>query len=294
MKRFILFGAAGYVAPRHMEAIKEVGGELIAAMDPHDSVGIIDRYFPECRFFTQFERLDRHVQKILMGGTKIDFVSICSPNYLHDIHCSWGLRIGADVICEKPLVINEHNLEYLIKLENKYPGMVWAISQLRHHPKAREAKLKFSEGHHTVEVIYHTPRGDWYRHSWKGEKRQSGGVSANIGTHLFDLLIWIFGDVGDVWVNQKTKDTVFCGLRLERAEVVVRLSVDPTNEPQRLFKIDGENFEFSDGFESMHAINYIAIMNGDGVGIEQSRQRVRLASCIEGRTKWTKEGLKNT
>ncbi len=292
--KFILFGAAGYVAPRHMEAIKEVGGELIAAMDPHDSVGIIDRYFPECRFFTQFERLDRHVQKILMGGTKIDFVTVCSPNYLHDIHCSWGLRVGAEVICEKPLVINEHNLEYLLKLQENTGNKVWVISQLRSHPKAREAKRIFSEGHHQVEVIYHVPRGDWYRHSWKGTRRQSGGLAANIGTHLFDLLLWIFGDVDDVWVNDGTRDSVFGGMLLKRAEVVFRISVASANEPQRLFKIDGENFEFSDGFESMHALNYIAILNGDGIGIEESRPRVRLASCIERKTKWTREGLRIT
>lgn len=272
---FILIGAAGYVAPRHMKAIKAVGGNLIAAYDPHDSVGILDTYFPDCEFFTEIERLDRYVEKIGL----VDYVSIASPNYLHDAHCRWALRVGADVICEKPLVINERNLDGLLRLENG--NRVWAVLQLRLHPEAIVAKAKYNDlRKHDVKVNYASPRGRWYRHSWKGNLEKSGGLTTNIGIHLFDLVAWLFGDVYEVKVTESCGDCIIGTLRSERAWINWRLSIKQDEQRQRTFNIDGEDIELSDGFENFHTKVYENILNGNGFGIEDTRQAIRICEKI--------------
>ena len=211
MKNFILIGAAGYIAPRHMKAIKETGNNLIAAYDPYDGVGVMDSHFPEAHFFTEFERFDRHIEKIKRAGTKIDYVSICSPNYLHDSHIRYGLRIGADVICEKPLVLNPWNVDALIELEEEYDNKVHTILQLRHHEAILELKEKIENGPadkvYDIDLTYITSRGNWYYTSWKGNEEKSGGIASNIGVHFFDMLQWIFGPMEESIVDIKTKDT---------------------------------------------------------------------------------------
>ena len=212
MKNFILIGAAGYIAPRHMKAIKETGNNLIAAYDPYDGVGVMDNHFPKAHFFTEFERFDRHIEKIKRTGTKIDYVTICSPNYLHDSHIRYGLRIGADVICEKPLVLNPWNVDALIELENEYQNKVSTILQLRHHESILALKEKVDQGPndkiYNIDLTYITSRGNWYFTSWKGNEEKSGGIASNIGVHFFDMLQWIFGPHGKVHqLDIKTKDT---------------------------------------------------------------------------------------
>jgi UDP-N-acetyl-2-amino-2-deoxyglucuronate dehydrogenase len=197
MKNFVLIGAAGYIAPRHMKAIKETGNILIAAYDPYDGVGIIDSYFPQAHFFTEFERFDRHIEKLKRSGISIDYVSICSPNYLHDSHIRYGLRIGANVICEKPLVLNPWNLEALIEIEKEYNNKVHTVLQLRHHESILELKRKIENSPddmlYDIELTYITSRGNWYFTSWKGDEAKSGGIASNIGIHFFDMLQWVFG-----------------------------------------------------------------------------------------------------
>jgi UDP-N-acetyl-2-amino-2-deoxyglucuronate dehydrogenase len=211
MKNFVLIGAAGYIAPRHMKAIKETGNNLIAAYDPYDGIGIMDSYFPQASFFTEFERFDRHIEKLKRGGTKVDYVAICSPNYLHDSHIRYGLRIGADVICEKPLVLNPWNVDALVELEEEYPNKVNTILQLRHHEAILALKDKIDNGSkekiYNIDLTYITSRGNWYYTSWKGDESKSGGIATNIGVHFFDMLQWIFGSMQDFSVHTKTKDT---------------------------------------------------------------------------------------
>lgn len=274
-KDFILIGAAGYVAPRHMAAIKAIGGNLVAAYDPHDSVGILDKYFPDCAFFTEFERLDRYVEKV--GA--VDYVSIASPNYLHDAHCRWALRIGADAICEKPLVINERNLDSLARLENG--NRVWTVLQLRLHPKAIALKERYTDtAQHIVNVNYATARGKWYKYSWKGDISKSGGLATNIGIHLFDLVAWMFGDVESVPFIENSPECVSGVLFLERAEVSFRLSIRKDEPPERVFKIDGESMDLSHIFDSLHIEIYKNILAGNGFGIEDTRQAIRICEDI--------------
>ena len=197
MKNFVMVGAAGYIAPRHMRAIKETGNNLIAAYDPYDGIGVIDSYFPNASFFTEFERFDRHIEKLKRSGTKIDYLSICSPNYLHDSHIRYGLRIGADVICEKPTVLTPSNLDALIDLELEYPNRVNTILQLRHHQAILNLKKNIANAKtdkiYDIDLRYITSRGRWYHYSWKGDENKSGGIASNIGIHFFDMLQWIFG-----------------------------------------------------------------------------------------------------
>jgi len=277
-KNFILVGAAGYVAPRHMAAIKAIGGDLIAAYDPHDSVGILDTYFPDCEFFTEFERLDRHVEKLRYEGTAINYVSIASPNYLHDAHCRWALRVGADAICEKPLVLNERNLDSLARLENT--NRVWTVLQLRLHPKAIEAKAKYATKYHQVNVDYITPRGKWYQYSWKGNVEKSGGLATNIGVHLFDLVVWMFGACISLRIEKRDMNSISGMLLLERADVKWRLSINQDEQKQRAFQIDGENIELSDHFDELHTVVYENILTGNGFGIEDTRQAIRVCEDI--------------
>ena len=294
MKNFILIGAAGYIAPRHMKAIKETGNDLIAAYDPYDGVGIIDSFFPEAKFFTEFERFDRHIEKIKRNGIKIDFVSICSPNYLHDSHIRYGLRIGADVICEKPLVLNPWNVDALIEIESEFQNRVNTILQLRYHKTILELKRKIDATNNNsifdVDLTYITSRGSWYFSSWKGDESKSGGISTNIGIHFFDLLIWVFGKCLDFKVNEKTAVTNSGTLSLERANVKWFLSIDANNLPDeiknqnlktfRSLKIQDDIIEFSDGFTDLHTISYNNIINGNGYGLNDAKPSIELVSKI--------------
>ncbi len=294
MKNFLLIGAAGYIAPRHMKAIKETGNNLIAAYDPYDGVGVIDSYFPQAHFFTEFERFDRHIEKIKRAGTKIDYVSICSPNYLHDSHIRYGLRIGADVICEKPIVLNPWNIDALIDLENEYKNKVHTILQLRHHEAILELKDKIEKGPadkvYDIDLTYITSRGNWYYTSWKGNEEKSGGIASNIGVHFFDMLQWIFGPMEESIVDIKTKDTNSGTLRFKQAKVNWYLSINDENLPKtakdqglptfRTLSIEGKDIEFSKGFTDLHTVSYQKILTGEGYGLADARNSIEIVSKI--------------
>jgi len=290
MKRFALIGAAGYIAPRHMKAIKDTGNNLVAALDKCDSVGIIDHYFPEADFFTEFERFDRHIDKLKRKGKPIDYVSICSPNYLHDAHIRWALRIGADAICEKPLVLNPWNLDALEELEKETGRKVWNILQLRVHPNVLKLKEKVEKNPnkiYEIDLLYLTGRGKWYFYSWKGDLRKSGGVATNIGIHFFDMLIWIFGKVKHFEVHYSDPIKKMAGyLELEKAKVRWFLSVDLKDLPEEVVKqgkrtyrsllIEGEEFNFDSGFTDLHTEVYRKILEGKGFGISDARPSIEL------------------
>jgi UDP-N-acetyl-2-amino-2-deoxyglucuronate dehydrogenase len=294
MKRFALIGGAGYVAPRHMRAIKDTGNSLVAVLDPNDSVGVIDSYFSEADFFTEFERFDRHIDKKRRKGDAIDYVSICSPNYLHDAHIRFALRNGADAICEKPLVLNPWNLDGLEEVEADNGSKVYNILQLRLHPALLELKQKIGESRsdkkHEIDLTYITSRGNWYFISWKGDESKSGGIATNIGIHFFDMLIWIFGKVqmNIVHVFEPTKAAGF--LELENARVRWFLSVDEKTLPddvkesgQRTYRsitVDGEEVEFSKGFTNLHTLSYQEIVKGNGFGLSEARASVETAYAI--------------
>ncbi|NQZ57910.1 MAG: Gfo/Idh/MocA family oxidoreductase [Lentisphaeraceae bacterium] len=289
-KNFSLIGAAGYIAPRHMKAIKDTGNELVAAIDPFDSVGIIDSYFPEARFFTEIERFDRHLEKLRREGQKVDYTSICSPNYLHDAHIRLALRTGSHAICEKPLVINPWNLDALAELESEYKTHVYTILQLRLLPSMIALKEKFEKQQNRerleVNLKYITRRGHWYQTSWKGDESKSGGVMMNIGIHFFDLMIWLFGDVQNKKVNLRTAQKSGGVLELEWARVNWFLSVDEKDLPEetraagkyahRSMTIDGEELEFSAGFTDLHTRSYEEILAGRGFRIQDARKSVQL------------------
>jgi len=294
MKNFALIGAGGYIAPRHMKAIKETGNNLLAALDKHDSVGILDSYFPEADFFVEFERFDRHVEKLRREGTNIDFVSVCSPNYLHDSHIRFGLRIGADVICEKPIVLNPWNIDALMEIENETGRKVHTILQLRLHPAIialrEKVRSEKSNTKHKIKLHYITSRGHWYHISWKGDIQKSGGIATNIGVHFFDMLMWIFGDVQENLVHTHGAETASGNLILENAEVEWLLSIDANNLPaevvqagKRTFRsmtIDGEAFEFSEGFTELHTISYQQILAGNGFPLAETRKAIQLVHDI--------------
>lgn len=294
MKSFAQIGAAGFVAPRHMRAIKEIGHTLVAACDPYDGVGVIDSYFPEAAFFTEFERFDRHVEKLKRKGRPIDFFSICSPNYLHDAHVRFALRYGASAICEKPLVLNPWNLDALEELEKECEGNIYNILQLRHHPVIRDLK-KSTVGSNTrdkkeIDLTYITSRGKWYYASWKGNPLKSGGVATNIGIHFFDMLIWLFGGVEKIEVHQRTHDRASGYLELERARVKWFLSINADTLPEsakktgkttfRSIRMDGEELEFSTGFEDLHSASYREILAGRGFTIADARPSIELVHQI--------------
>lgn len=294
MKNFALIGASGYIAPRHMKAIKHSGNKLLAAYDPFDSVGIIDNYFPQADFFTEFERFDRHLEKLKRKGTPIDYVAICSPNYLHDSHIRFGLRIGADVICEKPIVLNPWNIDGLMEVVKDYSGKVFNILQLRLHPSVIELKKQIDEGPenavYDVNLQYFTSRGKWYHHSWKGDINKSGGIATNIGVHFFDMLIWIFGDVEENNVYQHNKSIARGYLKLKKAKVNWILSIDYDNIPEhiretgartyRSITIGDENFEFSGGFTELHNKSYEDILSGGGFKILEAKKAIELVHQI--------------
>lgn len=294
MKNFVLIGAAGYIAPRHMMAIKETGNKLIAAYDPYDGVGIIDNYFPEAYFFTEFERFDRYIEKQKRNGTKIHYVSICSPNYLHDSHIRYGLRIGADVICEKPLVLNPWNIDALVEIEKEYTNRVNAILQLRCHKTIVALKEKIekdlTDKIYEIDLRYITSRGNWYYSSWKGDEDKSGGIATNIGIHFFDMLIWIFGECKSFSIQTKTNDTNSGTLRLKKANVNWYLSINPKNLPskireknistQRVLRIEGEEIDFTKGFTDLHTVSYQDILKGYGYGLNDVRESIEIVSKI--------------
>lgn len=294
MKRFALIGVAGYIAPRHLKAIKETGNSLISAVDPCDSVGIIDSYFPEADFFTESERFDRHLDMLRRKQEKIDYVSICSPNYLHDSHIRLGLRNGADVICEKPVVLNPWNVDALMDIEKETNNKIYNILQLRLHPSIITMKKIIEQGPkdkiYNVDLTYITGRGKWYFYSWKGDEKKSGGIATNIGIHFFDMLIQLFGSVKKIIVNYSSPDKMGGFLQLEKANVRWFLSIDMNDLPKnilekgiktfRSIKIDNEELEFTDGFADLHTKSYQKILNGEGFGIEESKQSIELVSQI--------------
>ncbi len=293
---FGLIGAGGYIAPRHLKAIKETGNQLIAALDLYDVVGIMDSYFPEADFFTEPERYDRHLDKLRRRGEgyKIDYVSICSPNYLHDAHIRLALRNDAFAICEKPLVLNPWNLDALSDLEKETGKRVFAILQLRLHPAIIALRKKIINGPigriYDVKLNYITSRGKWYHISWKGNLARSGGIASNIGIHFFDMLTWIFGDVKENIVKTHEADHASGFLKLENANVEWNLSINSDHLPNeikgkdirtfRSIAVDGEEIEFSDGFSDLHTISYKHILEGNGFGIEDARKSIQIASDI--------------
>ena len=294
MKKFALIGVAGYIAPRHLQAIRDTGNTLIAALDKSDTVGIMDSYFPDADFFTEFERFDRHLDKLKRQGNPIDFVSICSPNYLHDSHIRFALRHGANAICEKPLVLNPWNVDALAEIEKETGKKVFNILQLRHHPAIIALREKVKNGPadkiYDVDLTYMTSRGNWYHISWKGDESKSGGITTNIGIHFFDMLIWVFGAVKGLEVFSLTDDTATGQIELERARVKWKLSIDYMSIPEevrakgkrtfRSLTMDGEEIEFSDGFTELHTKSYQAILNGNGFGLEEARPSISLAYQI--------------
>jgi UDP-N-acetyl-2-amino-2-deoxyglucuronate dehydrogenase len=294
MKNFVLIGAAGFIAPRHMRAIRETGNNLVAALDKNDSVGIIDSHFPETSFFTEFERFDRYVSKLMHEGTPIDYVSVCTPNYLHDAHIRFGLRIGADVICEKPLVLNPWNLEALREIEEQSGRTVHTILQLRLHPVIQELKRKVertpSGKIFDVDLSYITSRGNWYYTSWKGNKEKSGGIATNIGIHFFDMLHWIFGEVKDNVVHLHTHDRAAGYIEFEKARVRWFLSINYDTIPEaiklsgartyRCITIDDQELEFSEGFTDLHTLSYQSILQGDSYGLHDAAPAVEIAHSI--------------
>lgn len=296
MKRFALIGVAGYIAPRHMKAIRDTGNELVAALDKHDNVGILDSYFPHAHFFTEFERFDRHLDKLKRGQNKVDYVSICSPNYLHDAHIRFSLRQQAHAICEKPLVLNSWNAQALAEIEKEEGKRVYTILQLRLHPSIIALREKIqkepAEKKFDVDLKYITSRGNWYHISWKGDESKSGGIATNIGIHFFDMLIWIFGAVKSIQVDKKEAASASGKLELERANVNWFLSIDENDVPAHLringkrtfrsLKMDGIEIEFSEGFTDLHTLSYQEIFNGNGFGLADALPSIELVSKIRG------------
>jgi UDP-N-acetyl-2-amino-2-deoxyglucuronate dehydrogenase len=296
MKNFAITGVAGFVAPRHLAAIKATGNRLVAAVDPHDAVGILDRYGFDVRFFTEIERFDRHIEKLRRGPDehRVHVMSVCSPNYLHDAHIRLALRAGADVICEKPLVINPWNLDALEQLEAETGRRVHTVLQLRLHPQLLALKAKLdaerSGARREVELTYVTTRGGWYDVSWKGSDERAGGIATNIGIHLFDLLLWLFGGVQDCAVHLRAPRRMAGALELERARVRWFLSTEAgdmpvTPEPggrttHRSIAVDGEDVEFTDGFTDLHTRVYEETLAGRGFGIADARPSITLSSRI--------------
>lgn len=294
MKRFALIGAAGYIAPRHMKAIKDSGNDLVAAFDPYDGVGIMDSYFPNAEYFTEFERFDRHIDKLRRQGNPVDFISICSPNYLHDAHIRFGLRNGCDVICEKPLVLNPWNIDSLNEIEKETGKKVYTILQLRLHPSIIALREKVAASPKDkvfdVNLKYMTSRGKWYHRSWKGDVAKSGGIATNIGVHFFDMLGWVFGELKENTVYELSDDTASGRLCFEKANVEWFLSIDYDQIPEeikqqgkrtfRTLNMEGEEIEFSDGFTELHTNSYKGILQGNGYGVLDTRKAIEIVSEI--------------
>ena len=298
MKNFALIGVAGYIAPRHLMAIKDTGNNLVAAMDRCDSVGIMDSYFPDASFFTEFERFDRHVDKLrLKGDNPIDYVSITTPNYLHDAHMRWGMKSGADVICEKPLVLNPWNIDALQEVEKRTGKKIYNILQLRLHPSIITLKEKIQKELkenpnkiYDIDLTYLTSRGKWYFISWKGDEAKSGGIASNIGVHFYDMISWIFGKVEENIVHLKTQFANAGYLKLKNARVKWFLSVNYDYIPEDIKKagqrtyrsitVNGDEIEFSGGFTDLHTVSYEEILKGNGFGLDEARNSIEIVSTI--------------
>lgn len=296
MKNFALIGAAGYIAPRHMKAIRDTGNNLAAAYDPNDSVGVIDSHFPDASFFTEFERFDRHIDKMHRdrNSKKIDYISICSPNYLHDSHMRFALRSNCDAICEKPLVLNPWNIDALADIERDTGKRINTILQLRVHPAIAALREKIKKTPVTkkydVDLTYITSRGKWYLRSWKGDDRKSGGIATNIGVHFFDMLHYLFGAVHENIVHYNTQTKAAGYLEYQKARVRWYLSIDADDVPasqrsagQRTYRsitIDGEEIEFSEGFTDLHTQSYKEILAGNGFGLEDTRVAIDTVATI--------------
>jgi UDP-N-acetyl-2-amino-2-deoxyglucuronate dehydrogenase len=295
MNSFALMGAAGYVAPKHMKAISETGNDLLAALDVHDNVGILDSFFPKADFFIEFERFDRHISKLRYEkNIKLDYISICTPNYLHDSHIRFALRHEADAICEKPLVLNPWNLDALLKIQKETGKKIYTILQLRLHPSVialRERIMRAPKSKvFDVDLTYLTSRGNWYYTSWKGDKSKSGGIATNIGIHFFDMLCWIFGDLKENRLHIDSHDRSAGYLEFEKARVRWFLSINSDLLPEtikakgqstyRSIKVDGEEFEFSQGFSDLHTESYKRIIAGNGFGVEDSRSAIEIVHEI--------------
>lgn len=294
MKNFGIIGVGGYIAPRHLKAIKETGNNLIVALDKNDSVGIMDSYFPQCSFYTEYERFDRFVEKIKHTSDKLDYVSVCTPNYLHDSHIRFGLRAGADVICEKPLVLNPWNIDALQKMEEQTGKKVYNILQLRLHHAIIEWKNMIDNGPkdkvYDVDLTYITSRGLWYYTSWKGDSSKSGGVATNIGVHFYDMLSWIFGNIQENIVHIYEHDRAAGLLRFEKARVRYFMSINADTLPKqaleqgkrtyRKMEMDGKEIEFSDGFTELHTESYKKILAGEGFGLDQAYQSIKIVHDI--------------
>ena len=293
-RQFALIGAAGFVAPRHMAAIRDTGNSLVAALDTNDSVGVIDSYFPNAHFFTEFERFDRHIDKRRRQNNTIDYVSICSPNYLHDSHIRFALRSGADAICEKPLVLNPWNIDGLKEIEADTGRRVNTILQLRLHPSIislrERAAVQTRDRKSDVELTYVTSRGNWYLQSWKGDEKKSGGIATNIGVHFYDMLHFVYGAVKENIVHLNTPTKAAGYLEYERARVRWFLSIDVNDVPEaerakgkrtfRALTADGESIEFSDGFTDLHTRSYLEILAGRGFGVEENRVAIETVAHI--------------
>ncbi len=294
MKNFAIIGVGGYIAPRHLKAIKDTGNKLVAAYDRFDSVGLLDSYFPETSFFTEQELFDRHCTKLKETDKQIDYISICTPNYLHDAHIRYGLRLGADVICEKPIVLNPWNIDALQKVEQREGKKISTILQLRLHQSIIDLKKKIDASPKDkifdVELTYITSRGNWYYSSWKGDEHKSGGIATNIGVHFYDMLQWVFGTPQKNIVHVASHDRVAGYIELERARVRYFLSINadllPANAVQgekrtfRTINIDGNEFEFSEGFTELHTDSYRHILAGNGFGIEEARNAINIVYQI--------------
>jgi UDP-N-acetyl-2-amino-2-deoxyglucuronate dehydrogenase len=297
-QNFALIGAAGYIAPRHMKAIRETGNNLLAALDPYDGVGIMDSYFPHADFFIEPERFDRHLDKLRriaasksrLQDTKVDYVSICSPNYMHDAHIRLALRNDAHAICEKPIVLNPWNVDALRTIEKESGKRVYTILQLRHHPAILALKKKIEQGArnkvYSVDLTYITSRGKWYHRSWKGDISKSGGIATNIGVHFFDMLAWIFGDQKENRVHLLSASRAAGILRLQKAHVRWFLSLESDDLPKaartngrstyRSLSIDDQEFEFSDGFTDLHTVSYQQILAGKGYGLPDTKPSIHI------------------
>lgn len=303
MKRFALIGAAGYIADRHMKAIKETGNQLICASDRFDVMGRIDSYFPDAEFFLETENLDKYIDDLRREGNPIDFVSICTPNYMHPSHIRFALRNGADAICEKPLVIFPKDIHIIKDIEAETGKRVYTILQLRYHKTILELKKKIDEGGdnmYDVDLSYITTRGKWYLKSWKGDTQKSGGIATNIGIHLFDMLIWIFGSVKENIVHVYNQDKAAGYLQLEKARVRWFLSLDSNDLPKeatdkgmrtfRSITINGDEVEFSSGFTDLHTETYQNILNGNGFGIDDAHESILLTEEVRKATPRGKKG----
>lgn len=291
MDTFALIGAAGYIAPRHMRAIRDIGGDLRVALDPKDSVGVLDSYFPDCRFFIEFERFDRHIDKMRRAGNPINFVSVCSPNYLHDAHVRFALRSGCNAICEKPLVLNPWNLDGLSDAARASGCKVNTILQLRLHPAIVALKERVAKSNriYDIDLAYITSRGGWYHVSWKGDDDKSGGIATNIGVHFFDMLVDVFGPIEKSVLHERTSTSAAGYLECARARVRWFLSIDRNHLPRdqkpgqstyRSIRIGGEDLEFSEGFTDLHTQSYREIVAGRGFDIETVRPSIEIVSNL--------------